>query len=265
MSGSWWDNFSNVAGRYASDAFSQLTYGSVNWGDVEQGLGDIGGFLGALGGDVSGLFGGGVDTSGQPQSGGARLRQPGQQGDLSQLEQLLGGLGSRAGGGAAAPPAGLAAPPAGYTTPDGVFVADSSPEDRYYKLADAVWSKVFGSHPDFVQAKVFHDMGIENTDQLQQVLLQMPSHIKAPDGTPITIGNYEDMLTTGNKFAQKYFGRPIPDSLITDWVAKGLTEPAAIENWFWSHPANDIPKDQYGAAWDAANKWTQQVAGAFRR
>jgi len=139
-----------------------------------------------------------------------------------------------------------------------VVITDGSPEDRYYKMVDAVWTKIFGFHPDFAQARVFQQMGIQNTDQLNQVIVQMPSHIKAPDGTPITVGTYEDMLTTGNKFSQQYFGRPIPDSLITDWVAQGLTEPAAIENWFWSHPAKDIPKDTYGAIWDSANQWTQQ-------
>ncbi len=152
----------------------------------------------------------------------------------------------------------------GYVTPDGVQIKNGSAEDRYYKLVDAIWTKFYGAHPDFAQARTFHDMGVENTDQLNQIMLQMPSHIKGPDGTPITLGVYEDMLTEGNKSAQKYLGRPIPDSLITQWVKDGLTTPAAIDNWFYSHPASDIPKDQYGAAWDAANQWTQQVWGQFK-
>jgi len=211
-----------------------------------------------VGGWFQGLAGGTVDTSGQaPAPGGAQPQSPGNQ-DLSSLLQMLGGAsGGTASGGTAASNT--------YTTPDGVSITIGSAEDHYYQLVDAVWVKLFGSHADFAQARVFHDMGIQNTDQLNQVLVQMPSHIKQPDGTPINIGTYEDMLTTGNKLGQQYFGRPIPDSLITDWVAQGITEPAAIQNWFFNHPANDLPKDQYGAAWDAANQWTQQVWGNFKQ
>lgn len=242
---SWWDNFTNPANviqKQMSQVPGFTDLWNREWGDV-----------GGLWGDVSSFF---TDTSGQlPSStagpGASQAPQP----DLSSLLQgLLGSQGT----------SGTATGPAGYTTPDGVFIADGSPEDRYYKLVDAVWTKIFGAHPDFAQARVFHDMGVQNTDQLNQIILQMPSHIKAPDGTPITIGNYEDMLTTGNKFAQQYFGRPVPDSLITQWVSDGLTEPNAIQNWFYSHPAKDIPKDTYGAIWDQANQWTQQMSTRFQ-
>lgn len=209
--------------------------------------------LGQLGGDIGGFLGGlfGPDVSGQTPTPGGTQQQP-QGPDLSQLIQSLGGLAGGTSGG------GASSGPSGYTTPDGTFVADNSPEDRYYKLVDAVWTRIFGFHPDFAQARLFQQMGIQNTDQLQQVILQMPSHITSPDGTPINIGTYEDMLTTGNKYAQQYFGRPIPDTLISQWVASGTTTPDAIQNWFYSHPANDLPADQYGAIWDAANQWTQQ-------
>lgn len=195
-----------------------------------------------------------TSVSGQPPSQAPQMPSSG--GDLSQLLQQLGGAGAAGASGSGASNQ--------YITPDDVTITDGSPEDRYYRMADAVWTKIFGAHPDFAQARVFHDMGAENTDQLTQIVLQMPSHIKMPDGAAINIGTYEDILTTGNKFAQQYLGRPIPDSLISQWVASGVTTPAAIENWFWSHPANDIPKDQYAAVWDVANQWTQQVAGAFR-
>lgn len=247
--GNFWDNWSvgGALGDYYSGLGTVLNnFTSGAWGP--------GASAGAVEQWLGGLSSGAVDTSGQtPAAGGAQNQPPGGAGTGSDaLQQLLQSL---AGGSAGA---GTATAPAGYTTPDGVFINDNSPEDRYYRLVDAVWTKIFGFHPDFSQAQMFQQMGIQNTDQLNQVILQMPSHIKAPDGTPITIGNYEDMLTTGNKFATQYFGRPIPDSLISDWVAQGLTEPSAIENWFWSHPAKDIPTDTYGAIWDAANMWTQR-------
>jgi hypothetical protein len=227
---------------------------SIPW--YEQQIGGAFSALGSLARDVEGFF---TDTSGQTPTPPPQPQRPGAPG-LGDLSQIL-GLGGAAGGGGGG---GGAAPFDGYTTPDGVQVRNGSPEDHYYKLADAVFTRLYGSHPDFAMARTFHDMGVENTDQLQQILLQMPSHIKSPDGTPITIGVYEDMLSNGNKSAQKFFGRPIPDSLIKDWVAQGITEPAAIENWFWSHPASDLPKDQYGAIWDAASQWTQKVWGAFK-
>lgn len=249
----WWDNWSvgGALGAYYSGlgtvAHNFLTgqWGPGSSADVvEQWL--------------QGLGSSSVDTSGQtPEPGGATQTAPGGDSSADALAQFLKSLQGQAGGGG-----GAASGPSGYTTPDGVFVQDNSPEDRYYKLVDAVWTKIFGFHPDFAQTRVFQQMDIQNTDQLQQVILQMPSHIKAPDGTPINIGTYEDMLTTGNKFAQQYFGRPVPDSLITDWVSQGLTEPAAIQNWFLSHPAKDIPADTYGAIWDAANQWTQKYQGA---
>lgn len=238
----WWNNW------------SQAQSGSFSGIDL-QGLGEV---WNAISGPVSGWFGGGVDVSGQtpPQRGGVST-QP-SSGGLGDLSSLLNMLGGTAGGGS-----GAAAAPAGYTTPDGVFIKDGSPEDGFYKLADAVFAKVYGRHPDFAQARVFHDMGVQNTDQLQQILLQMPSHIKQPDGTPITIGVYEDMLQAGQAAAQKSLGRPIPDSLISEWVAQGITTPAAINNWFYQHPASDIPSDQYGAIWDTANQWIQSTWSGF--
>lgn len=239
----WWDNYQPTGRRPGARPAPGL-------GQVFQ---DIGGFFGGLGS----LFGGSNQPTGAPPTDATQPQGTTNADALAKLQALLGGGGLAGGGGAAAGPAG-------YTTPDGVFITDGSAEDRYYKLVDAIWTKFYGAHPDFAQARVFHDMGVENTDQLNQIMLQMPSHIKQPDGTPITLGVYENILTEGNKSAQKYFGRPIPDSLITQWVAQGFTTPAAIDNWFFSHPAKDIPKDQYGAIWDAANQWTQEVWGKFK-
>ncbi len=248
---SWWDNFDSV-GTMGAGLLNppQIQIPGV----IQNVLNDVSGALGDI-------FGGGgaVDVSGQPPAAGPPQTTP-QGTDLnSMLQQLLGG----AAGAGTAGGSGAAAAPAGYTTPDGVFINDNSPEDRYYRLVDAVWTKIYGAHPPFSITRTFHDMGIENTDQLNQVMLQMPSHIKLADGAPINIGTYESMLTVGNQFANKYFGRPVPDSLIQQWAQGGLTEPAAIENWFWSHPAKDLPKDTYGAVWDAANQWTQKVWGDF--
>ena len=245
----WWDNYDFNLG----DIFSHLGDLAGGFRDLPRDVPrDVGWFFDQFGG----LF---TDTSGQAPAAQQAAGPTGQAPpDISSL--LRGLLGGAAGGGGRGAPAG----PAGYTTPDGVFIADGSPQDRYYKLVDAVWTRVFGAHPGFAQARIFHDMGIENTDQLNQVILSMPSHIKAPDGNAISIGVYENMLQVGNKASQQYTGRPVPDSLIKQWVADGVTEPAAIQNWFFSHPTKDIPLEQYGQIWDAANDWTQDMSTRFR-
>jgi hypothetical protein len=247
----WFDNFNpaKLVGQYYSELGTvahDLTSGQFGPGTTLEGLWS---YLQ----DMS------VPASVSGQTPPRQNAQPqSQQQGPSSLQDLLNQLGASAGGG------GTAGAPAGYTTPDGVFVNDNSPEDRYYKLVDAVWTKVYGAHPDFAQARIFHDLGVENTDQLNTILMEMPSHIKLADGTAVNIGQYESMKTTGQQMSDKYFGRPVPDTLIQQWARGGLTTPAAIQNWFYSHPASDIPADQYGAIYDAANQWTQDIWGKMK-
>lgn len=165
---------------------------------------------------------------------------------LAQIGAALGG--SSASGGSS----GSASAPAGYTTPDGVWINDNSPQDTYYRMIDAVWTRLYGAHPPFSMVQTMRDLGVENTSQLDTIMLQMPSHIKNPDGSAVPLGVYDQIKGVGNSFSDKYFGRPIPDSLITEWVKKGITDPESIELWFLNHPAHDIPKDVYGKLFDQA-------------
>lgn len=164
--------------------------------------------------------------------------------DLKSLFESLYGSGGAAAGSSA---------PAGYYTPDGVWINDNSPQDSYYRMVDAIWTRIYGQHPPFSMVQTFHDLGVENTSQLDTVMKQMPSHISNPDGSKMPIGQYDVMKGTGEAFSDKYFGRPIPDSLIQDWASKGITDPQSIELWFLNHPGKDIPKDVYGQIFDAAS------------
>lgn len=172
--------------------------------------------------------------------------------DLASIYQSLFGPGSAASSGAATAPAG-------YYTPDGVWINDGSPQDTYYRMVDSVWTRIYGQHPAFSMAQTFRDQGVENTAQLDTIMKQMPSHITNPDGTKMPIGQYDVIKGTGETFSDKYFGRPIPDSLIQDWAKKGITDPQSIELWFLNHPAKDVPKEVYGQIFDAASAQVKQT------
>jgi hypothetical protein len=149
--------------------------------------------------------------------------------------------------------------PAGYYTPDGVWINDNSPQDAYYRMVDAIWTRIYGQHPPFSMVQTFHDLGVENTSQLDTIMKQMPSHISNPDGSKMPIGQYDVIKGTAESFSDKYFGRPIPDSLIQQWAKSGITDPESIELWFLNHPAKDIPKDVYGKIFDAAAGQVKQL------
>lgn len=183
-------------------------------------------------------------SKGTPPSGGA---------DVNAFLQDLFNKGAAAGTKkGAAGTGGAADPPAGYYTPDGVFINANSEEDVYYRMVDAIWSKLYGRHAPYAMSQTFKSLGVENTSQLDTIMNQMPSHIKNPDGSAMTLGAYNTIKGVGQGFADKYFGRPIPDSLINQWTSKGITDPASIELWFLNHSAKDIPKEVYGQIFDQA-------------
>jgi hypothetical protein len=192
-------------------------------------------------------------TAPSPPAGTQGETQPKTSSDLNSLYQsLFGNLASQSG-------SGSGGAPAGYYTPDGVWISDNSPQDAYYRMVDAIWTRIYGQHPPFSMVQTFHDLGVENTSQLDTIMKQMPSHISNPDGSKMPIGQYDVMKGTAESFSDKYFGRPIPDQLIQDWVKQGITDPESIELWFLNHPAKDIPKDVYGKIFDAAASQTKQL------
>jgi hypothetical protein len=167
----------------------------------------------------------------------------------------VGGLPASGAGGSGGSSA--AAGPAGYFTPDGVFISNGSSSDTYYKLIDAAWTKTYGQHAPFALVQTMRNLGVQNTSQVNTIMNQLPSHIQNPDGSMMPIGQYNDIYSTGQQLSDKYFGRPISDAVIKDWVKQGVTSPEAIDLWFQNHPATDIPQDVYGQIFDQASQWTQ--------
>lgn len=236
----WWDNFTSWANQpWMMNPFNENDQTSYRPSDIWKMTQDRLGLTGLLTP---------APTAGSPTTSGAQAQ--GQQ-DLQSLYQQLYNQGVAAGQASSAP--------AGYYTPDGVWIADNSPQDAYYRMVDAIWTKIYGQHPPYSMVQTFHDLGVENTSQLDTIMKQMPSHITNPDGSKMPIGQYDVIKGTAESFSDKYFGRPIPDSLIQDWTSKGITDPESIELWFLNHPAKDIPKDVYGQIFDAASQKIQDT------
>jgi hypothetical protein len=218
-------------------------------------LQQVGGMLGSAWNSLTSGFGSSTAPSQGPQAQpkGAGTMQGPQ--DLNSLLQSLGAAGTMGGASSGAASSG----PAQYITPDGVTITDGSAQDTFYKKVDAIWTKVYGAHAPYAMVQFFHQQGAENTDQLDTIMKGMPSHISNSDGSRVPLGQYEDMKSAGNQLADKFFGRPIPDSLIQQWAKDGVTTPAAIELWFDSNPATSVPKDAYQNIYDNALGWTQQT------
>lgn len=163
-----------------------------------------------------------------------------------------------AGGGFLAAGTGLDAPPPDkfYFTPDGHKVQENSPDDRWYNMINSVWKKVYGANAPYYAAQALAQTGVQNMDQVQSILDEMPSDIPG-----LSMGQREKLKGAAQSAADKWLGRPVPDALIAQFAAEGKTSPIAIEEWFHSHSSTDIPRDQYTAVWDSMNQWTQSLTG----
>lgn len=143
-----------------------------------------------------------------------------------------------------------------YTTPDGHTIFPGTQEDRYYKMADAVWTKIYASHPPWSVVQSFIAQGIQNTDQLTNIINGMPSHIPG-----WSIGEYEGRKSVADNLAQKAWGRPVPDSLMSQLASQGIESPDQIQAWFANHPASAIPKEDYQQIFDLANAQVGPIWG----
>lgn len=266
MGNSWWPTSWDI--DWKNIAENAIPGGAIadHWNEIPGDLSQIGGIFSAIGTTVHDIIGpsSASDTPAKP-------RGPGEGGGDSSASindiarrllgggNLGGGGGGSRGGGSGGSGGGASSGPPQYITPDGVVITEGSPQDEYYKMADALWMKNYGSHPPFSIVQTFRDLHIENTSQLEEVMNGMPSHIKNADGSAVPIGQYNAARTTANTIADKYFGRPVPDNMIQDFFSKGIANPAGIELFFLNHSAKDIPKDVYGQIYDQAAEWTKKT------
>jgi hypothetical protein len=137
--------------------------------------------------------------------------------------------------------------PQPYMTPDGHAIDPNSNDYSYYQMVDGIWQKLYFSHAPWSVVETFKAQHITDAAQAEAILNEMPSHIPG-----WSIGTYDSVKAAAEKIAAKNFGRPIPDSLMKDFAAKGISTPAQVSAWFMQHPSKDIPKEDYQAVFDAA-------------
>jgi murein DD-endopeptidase MepM/ murein hydrolase activator NlpD len=145
----------------------------------------------------------------------------------------------------------------GYPTPDGHFIFSNSQEDQLYTMAAAAWRQVYGTRPPWSVVQALQASGVHNEFDLQNAINQMPSSISG-----MNIGQFQTAMSTLDSLGKQYFNRPMPQSLLRQLAAQGITSPQQMQEWFMTHPATDIPQDQFQALADYANSnWSNAIWG----
>jgi hypothetical protein len=132
-------------------------------------------------------------------------------------------------------------------TPDGHQIAPGSADERYYVMANAIWTKIYGQHPPWAAVQAMRAAGVNTLEEARNVLNAMPSGIPG-----VTIGAYETVGSAADKMSNKAWGRPASGALIRQFFQQGITTVDEVQAWFLSHPAKDMPKDLYQQIYDLA-------------
>jgi len=144
--------------------------------------------------------------------------------------------------------------PDGYYTIDGHFIENGSQDDVYYKMAQSIWHKEYGTDPPYSIVAGMAAAGVKTIEDVQAMLNAMPSSIAG-----VNIGVYNAVNSNLQKIGNQAFGRPMSKALLSQFLAEGITTPEQMQAWFDSHPASAIPKDVFQQAYDIANAYTQGV------
>jgi hypothetical protein len=153
--------------------------------------------------------------------------------------------------------AGTQALPDGYYTIDGHYITNGSQDDVYYKMAQSIWHKEYGTDPPYSIIHALGLAGVKTIDDLQGVLNAMPSSIPG-----VNIGVYNSVNANMQRIGGNAFGRPMSQALLKQFLAENITTPEQMQAYFDSHPASQIPQDVFQAAYDIANQTTQGVWNA---
>jgi hypothetical protein len=132
-------------------------------------------------------------------------------------------------------------------TPDGHQIAPGSADERYYIMADSIWTKIYGQHPPWAAVQAMRAAGVNTLEEARNVLNAMPSGIPG-----VTIGAYETVGSAADKLSNKFWGRPASGALIRQFFKQGITTPGEVQQWFLGHPAKDMPVDLYQQIYDLA-------------
>jgi len=141
--------------------------------------------------------------------------------------------------------------PSKYWTPDGQLIQAGTKLDQMYQMVNTIWKKEFGTNAPAYAARALEASGVTNMEQVQAALNAMPSDIPGMD-----IGQRQALRASANGEAMKIFNRPVPDSLLKELAAQGRTDPVSVSEYFHSHPASDMPAEDYASVFDTASNWT---------
>jgi murein DD-endopeptidase MepM/ murein hydrolase activator NlpD len=133
------------------------------------------------------------------------------------------------------------------TTPDGHQLWAGTPDRTLYDMVDSEYSKRYGTHAPWSVVMGMRHAGIVNTSQMKSIADNWPSDIPG-----VTFGTRDKISATVGSFAEKQWGRPVPDSVVKQLAREGKTTQEEIKLWFMDHMPNDIPKGEYQQVYDAA-------------
>lgn len=146
--------------------------------------------------------------------------------------------------------------PDGYYTIDGHFIENGSQDDVYYKMAQSIWHKEYGTDPPYSIVAAMAAAGVRTVDDVQAMLNAMPSSIAG-----VNLGTYNAVNTNLQKIGTAAYGRPMSQALLKQLFADGMTTPEQMQAFIDSHPASSLPQDVFQQAYDIANATTQGVWG----
>lgn len=139
---------------------------------------------------------------------------------------------------------------------DGHSIVQGSADDVAYQMANSLWKSIYMTNAPYSIIGIIKANHVTDKAQLETILNQMPSHIPGWN-----IGQYDSVKQAAQKQSDKYFGRPIPDSLMKEFAQKGIDSPLSVEAWFFQHGAKDMPKEDYQQIFDAALPYSHGIVG----
>lgn len=141
-------------------------------------------------------------------------------------------------------------------TPDHQLIDAKSTAGQWYQTVNSAWKSIYGVNAPFAAATAFQNAGIKTVQDLQNAMNQLPSSVPG-----LTIGAYNALSNSLQGMSQDRFGRPVPQSMIGEMAAKGITTKSDLQLWFDTHSSSDIPKDQYQSVYDSASGYVKGVWG----
>ena len=141
-----------------------------------------------------------------------------------------------------------------FLTSDGHLIYPGSQDYDVFFAAQQLWRKRYGGDPPWSFVSSLIAQGNTTTEQITSAMDQMSS-----DVPNMNWGQRDTLTNDVNSFAQKAWDRPVPDALVKQLAALGITTPGQVQGWIQSHPASALDPGTYAQYFDVANPHTQQL------